>query len=126
MIKRIRLVYALLVVLTIAVGLSSRKLAFIPLATGDALWATMIYFILRGLWPQQHIKRIALWSVLICFAVEASQAYHAPWIDAIRSTLPGRLVLGQGFLWSDLPAYVLGVAFGLLIDYYLVIKKIKK
>ncbi|PSK94353.1 DUF2809 domain-containing protein [Taibaiella chishuiensis] len=126
MIKRTRLLYAILVIVIIGVGLLSRKIAVIPLATGDALWATMIYFILRCLMPQQPIKRTALFSVLLCFAVEASQAYHAPWIDAIRSTLPGRLVLGQGFLWSDLPAYVLGVAFGLLIDYKLVIKKNKK
>ena len=41
-----------------------------------------------------------------------SQLYHAPWIDAIRDTLPGALVLGYGFLWSDLACYAAGVALG--------------
>jgi hypothetical protein len=39
-----------------------------------------------------------------------SQLHHAPWIDAIRNTRPGALVLGYGFLWSDLACYVAGVA----------------
>lgn len=123
MIKNKRGTYVLLILLTIATGLSSRKVAGIPAATGDALWAVMIYFMIRMLWLQRSIKFAGLLSLLICFTVEFSQLYQAPWINAIRATLPGRLVLGQGFLWSDLPAYTLGVAFGMLIDCYLIIKK---
>lgn len=123
MIKNKRGTYVLLILLTIATGLSSRKVAGIPAATGDALWAVMIYFMIRMLWLQRSIKFAGLLSLLICFTVEFSQLYQAPWINAIRATLPGRLVLGQGFLWSDLPAYALGVAFGMLIDRYLIIKK---
>lgn len=115
--------YLLLILLTIAIGLLSRKITVIPAATGDALWATMIYFIIRLLLPQRSIKFAALTAVIICFAVEFSQLYRAPWVNAIRATLPGRLILGQGFLWSDLPAYALGVAFGLLIDRRYITKK---
>ena len=123
MIKNKRGTYVLVILLTIATGLLSRKVDSIPAATGDALWAVMIYFMIRFLWLQRSIKFAGLLSILICFTVELSQLYQAPWINAIRATLPGRLVLGQGFLWSDLPAYVLGVAFGMLIDRYLIIKK---
>jgi len=31
----------------------------------------------------------------------------------VRGTLPGRLVLGAGFLWSDLVCYTAGVLLGL-------------
>lgn len=42
-------------------------------------------------------------------ATELSQLYHAPWIDGLRATRLGGLVLGFGFLWSDLIAHAAGV-----------------
>lgn len=118
-----RATYLLLVLITIGIGLLSRKIAVIPLATGDVLWATMVYFILRMLFVQRGIRFAGLVAILICFAVEFSQLYRTSWINEIRATLPGRLILGQGFLWSDLPAYVLGVALGLLLDRFYITKK---
>jgi len=49
-------------------------------------------------------------------AVELSQLYHAPWIDPIRRTTLGGLVLGFGFLWSDLACYAAGGGLGVLIE----------
>ncbi len=37
---------------------------------------------------------------------------HAPWIDGIRNTTLGGLVLGFGFLLSDLVCYLVGIAAG--------------
>ena len=48
-------------------------------------------------------------------AVEISQLYHAPWIDSIRQTTLAALILGFGFLWSDLVCYAAGVSLGILI-----------
>ena len=42
--------------------------------------------------------------------------YHAPWIDSIRRTTLGGLVLGFGFVWSDLACYAVGVGLGILIE----------
>ncbi len=47
--------------------------------------------------------------VCLTVTVELSQLYHAPWIDSIRQTTLGGLILGFGFLWSDLACYALGV-----------------
>jgi hypothetical protein len=47
--------------------------------------------------------------------------YQADWINKLRATWPGHMILGQGFLWSDLVAYTLGVAMRLIVD-----KAIKK
>jgi hypothetical protein len=41
------------------------------------------------------------------------------WIDGIRSTTLDGLVLGFGFLWSDLVCYLVGIAAGVLADPFL-------
>ncbi|WP_295771969.1 DUF2809 domain-containing protein [uncultured Mucilaginibacter sp.] len=111
-----RLKYAAAIIAVIVVGLLSRRIAFIPQYVGDALWALMIYLIARFIFVKAHIKPIAIYSLVFCFAIEFSQLYQAPWINQIRQTLPGRLILGQGFLWTDLLAYCAGVSLGLLVD----------
>jgi hypothetical protein len=57
-----------------------------------------------------------LLALSICYGIELSQLYHARWIDNIRETNIGGLVLGFGFLWSDVLAYTLGVALAFRID----------
>ncbi len=109
-----RLIYALLIITVIIAGLASRRIPTIPLWIGDLLWALMVYLIVRFLFIRSTIKKVAVISLAFCFAIEFSQLYHAPWIDALRQTLFGKLVLGSGFLWGDLLAYVGGVAFGII------------
>ena len=58
----------------------------------------------------------ALAAYCFCFVIELSQLYHAPWIDGLRHTRLGGLILGYGFLWSDLICYAVGVATGWLIE----------
>ena len=45
---------------------------------------------------------------MFCYGIEASQLYHAEWIDSIRATTLGTRV-GIRFLWSDVVAYTIGV-----------------
>lgn len=112
----LRLKYTILIFIVIAAGLVSRKIHVIPLWIGDLLWALMVYLIVRVLLITSPIKNIAIISLLFCFGIEFSQLYQAPWISQIRQTLPGKLVLGQGFLWGDLVAYIGGVAIGVLLE----------
>lgn len=112
--KRIR--YLALIVCIVMMGLLSRKIAWIPLWTGDALYAGMIFFIVRLTFLFKRPAFVAILSLGICLAVECSQLCQAAWISSIRSTLPGRLILGQGFLWSDILAYVAGVTLAFLAD----------
>ncbi|MDO4536447.1 MAG: DUF2809 domain-containing protein, partial [Clostridium perfringens] len=55
-----------------------------------------------------------------------SQIYHAPWIDSIRNTTLGGLVLGFGFLWSDILCYTIGIAIGVALDVIISIRLKKK
>jgi hypothetical protein len=83
---------------------------------GDALWAAMMLWIVSFLIPGRALLLRAGVALAACFAVETSQLYHAPFIDSIRSTLPGHLVLGSGFDARDLAAYTVGVVVAALLD----------
>jgi hypothetical protein len=72
----------------------------------------VVSFILAG----RPLFQRCIISLVLAFAVEVSQLYHAPWIDGIRSTTLGGLVLGFGFLWSDLVCYLVGIAAGVSTD----------
>jgi hypothetical protein len=52
----------------------------------------------------------------IAVAVELSQLVHGPWIDAVRQTTPGQLVLGSGFNPRDLLAYAVGVLAAVFVE----------
>jgi ABC-type Fe3+-siderophore transport system permease subunit len=114
-----------LVVITIIIGLLSRHFSFIPLFIGDILWALMVYFIVRFLFVRKPVKFIVTGSLLFCYLIEFSQLYKAPWINELRHTLFGRLVLGEGFLWSDLLCYTVGVVIGVWVNQQLNNRKIK-
>lgn len=119
--KRNRVVYALFTIVVIILGLSSRKFAFaLPHLLndylGDALWALMIFTGFGFLFPKTETKKLAFISLMFCYGIEASQLYHAEWIDSIRGTTLGGLVLGYGFLWSDVVAYTIGVGVGILCE----------
>ncbi len=114
--KRTRSKYVVLISLIIFLGVVSRSISIIPLFVGDVLWATMVFFITRFLLIYYNISLIALISLLVCYLVEMSQLYQENWINNIRQTILGRLILGQGFLWSDVLAYAIGVLIGALIE----------
>ena len=40
--------------------------------------------------------------------IETLQLWHPPFLEALRATTLGGLVLGYGFLWSDLVCYTVG------------------
>ena len=105
-----RAAYAAATALTVVAGLASRRTgmpAWVHAYVGDALYAVMVALALRVPWP---VGRWVLPGALgYCFAVELSQLWHPAWLDAVRANRFGALVLGRGFLWSDLIAYAVGV-----------------
>ncbi len=126
--NRNRYIYILLLLVVIACGLISR-LNFIPLFIypylGDFFYAIMVCVLVALIAKQYHPKHIALYSILLCFAIELQQLYQASWILDIRNNALGGLVLGHGFLWSDLGAYALGVLCFYGVELY-AFRRIKK
>jgi len=74
---------------------------------------------MRVLFIKAQTNRIVIYSMSFCYAIEFSQLYKAPWIDKLRHTLFGRLVLGDTFLWGDLLSYTVGIAIGVLISLFI-------
>jgi hypothetical protein len=113
--------YLLLAAGVIALGLASRHWpGLLPAALGkypgDALW-TMLVFVLWGIClPRASSLRIALLALFTSYAVEFSQLYRAPWLDALRHTAPGHLVLGTTFAWPDLAAYTAGALLAFTLE----------
>ena len=79
---------------------------------GDALWALAVFLAMGFCFRRASILRNALFSVCFAWSIECLQLYHAPWIESLRSTLFGRLVLGSTFNSPDLLAYAVGIALG--------------
>lgn len=113
--------YAILGGLTVLLGLATRRYphafpAFIATYGGDALWAALVYWLLAILFLRMRPVVLAFATIAISFAVEISQLYHPQWLDAARSSGVGALVLGHGFVWSDLVCYVFGASGAALVD----------
>lgn len=111
--------YSIFTCITIGLGLLSRT-TYIPELIypylGDVLYALMFYWIFATLFPNKKVSNLFYLAVGSCFLIEISQLYQAEWINEIRHTRLGSLVLGFGFLWSDLVSYTLGGFLGLQID----------
>jgi len=122
MIKRNRILYFFLIIATVGLGLTSRA-DFIPKLIypflGDILYSLMIFFIIGFIFTDFSSLKIALISIAICYIIELSQFYEANWIVEIRNNKLGGLLLGYGFLWSDLISYLVGGALGLSIEFFL-------
>lgn len=109
-------------------GLLSRKIENLPEIissySGDILWALMVFLIIAFIFNKKSTIFIISWAIIFSYSIEISQLYHAPWIDSIRNTTLGALVLGFGFLWSDLFCYTVGIIIGAIIDRLINYKKI--
>lgn len=121
--RRNRILYLILTIITIILGLLSRKVQGLPLIisaySGDILWALMVFFLFAFLFNKKPTIFILIISIIFSYAIEVSQLYHAPWIDSIRATTLGGLILGFGFLWSDLVCYTVGIIIGAIIDKFI-------
>ena len=80
------------------------------------IWAGMVCLGFGMLFPKTNTLTIGIYSLLFAFGIELSQLYQSPWIQDIRSNKWGGLILGHGFLWSDLLAYSMGIALLAFLD----------
>jgi hypothetical protein len=119
--KRNRYIYSLLLVIIIATGLASRHFHgilphWIQLYLGDGLWALMVFLLFGFIFQKKSTLWIAIAALAFSYCIEISQMYHASWMDALRANPLGGLVLGFGFLWSDMVCYTVGVGFGYFME----------
>ncbi len=130
-VHRSRLLCALSGLLVMGCGLlwRSRLLplpVFLAKYGGDALWALLVFCGFAFVFPRASTLRLALLSLGFAWGIEFSQLYHAEWIDRIRATRMGALVLGSTFNWPDLAAYFIGIAAGALPDGFMTARRVRR
>jgi hypothetical protein len=118
---RNRIYYFFILAFIFIIGLSSRSFktslpVFVADYAGDFLWALMVFVLLGLIFNRAGSVSLGVIALLFSFAIEFSQLYHAPWIDSIRATKIGGLVLGFTFLWSDLICYAAGITLGVVLE----------
>ena len=119
--KRSRITYLMAVIIVVVLGLSSRRYSrvlpeFLASYAGDTLWALTAFLGIGVLFPKWSTARVCVTALLFAFAIELSQLYHSPWVEQIRHTRVGGLILGYGFLWSDLLCYGVGIAIVYILE----------
>jgi hypothetical protein len=113
-----RLEYVILILIVIILGISSRKIEGFPIFIGDLFYAVMVYFGMRFLFINSSFTKTIILALVFCFGIEFLQLYKAEWLLEIRKTTLGHYALGEGFLWSDLGFYMLGIAMASMTDIY--------
>lgn len=104
---------------TIALGLLSRRYplpGILAEYTGDALYCSAAFGGLALLFVSARTRVLAVAAFGLSAAVEFSQLLSWPWLDDLRPTLFGRLVLGSGFKWPDMVAYLAGAMVAAAVD----------
>jgi hypothetical protein len=61
---------------------------------------------------RRSADRIPVYVFLATSILEWLQLWHPPLLEMIRSTFPGRALIGTTFVWWDFPHYVLGCFIG--------------
>ena len=119
--SRRRSIYVLALLAVVVLGLASRRYPGLFPTTlgkypGDALWAAMVFLGWGLLLPRALTSRVASLALATSIVVEVTQLYHSPWLDHIRATTLGHLVLGSAFAWTDILAYGVGILAAAAIE----------
>ena len=97
---------------------------------GDIIWAGMFVFFLRIFFTKPPLWKLALINYALGVVDEVSQLNQSPFMLYLRSFTLGRLMLGVGFLWSDIVCYAIGTILGFciawLIEKYVFLDTIKR
>lgn len=116
---RRRLWVAGILATTIALGLLSRRYplpGILAEYTGDALYCSAAFGGLALVFVSARTRVLAAAAFGFSAAVEFSQLLSWQWLADLRPTLFGRLVLGSGFQWPDLVAYLVGAMAASAVD----------
>jgi hypothetical protein len=110
-----------LILVTVVAGLIDRMvdLDLPPLVVkygGSMLWALAIYWLISTILGRAGLITSAMVSGLIATAIEFLKLYHTQDLEAFRYTLPGTLILGRLFSFSDIAAYWIAVSLGAILD----------
>jgi Protein of unknown function (DUF2809) len=119
--KNIRVVHAVLIALTIPLGFASRISSLsmpgiVRTYGGDVLSAVCIFFGVQFVLFKWKPMRCAILAYALCVLIELQQLIHWDSLVRLRNETSMGILLGHGFLWSDLVCYAVGTAVGVCIS----------
>jgi Protein of unknown function (DUF2809) len=79
---------------------------------GNIAYETFWIGLFLAIAPRLKPRSVAIAVCLTTCGLEFLQLNHHPILEAARATLPGRLILGNGFTWIDLLEYFPASAIG--------------
>ena len=129
--KTYRWIIFAIVIALVAIGLASKfyqgPLAFWVNNSFSSLFYEMFWiFLVIFIWLRLSPGWVAFWVFIVTSALEFMQLWKPPFLQAIRSTLIGRLLLGTTFVWGDFLYYLIGCVLGWLILRSLKAKYVKR
>ena len=118
---RDRRTYTFLAVLTMLLGLASRRFDVrlpVPLHknTGDVLWAVLVLWLAALLFPARSGRFLLGLSALYALCIECAKLLPFPWLAAMRATTFGHLLFGSVFSWANLIDYGIGLLLAAALD----------
>ena len=122
--RRNRMFYFVGFVLILALGFTSRLMdhlltEFLETYLPDTLWGLMVFVGLGMLFTKLKTIRVTMFALLFAYGIECSQLLQNAALIEIRNTTFGGLVLGHGFLWSDLVCYTVGIFIGACVETFI-------
>jgi hypothetical protein len=81
-------------------------------ASGGVTYVLFFTLAIAAVRPKASSSAIASGVLLVTCCLEFLQLWHPAWLEACRRTVPGRLLLGTTFDWTDFPHYFIGAALG--------------
>ncbi len=81
---------------------------------GDFLYQIFLILLVTFVWPQASPAWTSLGVFIFNCAIEFLQLWQPPFLQAIRATLFGRLLLGNSFVWDDFLYYGGGCTLGFI------------
>jgi hypothetical protein len=121
--KRTASVYLGLIGLTAWLALYARHCAMTHLSIpldflADGLWALVVFSAIGLFFPTISTWHATAWAFLIPSLFELGELYQLPWLDGIRGTSLGLVVLGTEFVRLDLACYAAGALVGMSVELF--------
>lgn len=80
----------------------------------DTAWTMAVYCLLGLIFDRSPLFN-GIGALAVSYLVELSQLWHPAFLETLRATRVGGLILGYGFLWSDLLCYSAGALVSFVV-----------
>ena len=81
-------------------------------ATGGVAYVVFWILVVALIRPRASAFKVTIAVLTIACILEFLQQWHPAWLEAIRRTFLGRVLLGTTFDWTDFPHYFIGAGLG--------------